>query len=305
MTALKMSKTWAAVLVLLSSALSTIAQSGMGVEFLDVISSRSSNTTEMSPSEKRPVSSIDTICPINKSLVAKKILIEYGALFVAAPTLKAPPTCLFRNESDVAGFQSTLKTSLVIMDGIQIRLQKPAADSLNAIVVESLAQGVRIRPLDGAIAGGRSYWDTVRLWNSRLEPALLYWVGRKRISIDEAAAVKQMSPEQQIEKVIDWESQGMRFGTHRRGSIFASTAPPGASQHLSLLAIDIAPPLTPTKIALMNSHGWYQTVKGDRPHFTYLGLMEKELPGHGLKALLFEGAQYWIPNMVSDSLVNP
>jgi hypothetical protein len=67
-----------------------------------------------------------------------------------------------------------------------------------------------------------------------------------------------------------------------------------------LIAIDIAPPLTPTVVALMNSLGWYQTVKGDRPHFTYLGLAEKELPGRGLKALLFEGTQYWVPNIAPD-----
>jgi hypothetical protein len=72
-----------------------------------------------------------------------------------------------------------------------------------------------------------------------------------------------------------------------------------------LIAIDIAPPLTPSVIAVMNSHGWYQTVKGDRSHFTYLGLTEKELPGRGLKAILFDGIMYWVPNIFPEPAANP
>jgi len=294
-----MVKTGLLNLVLLSITFCGQAQTGIGTDFLGVLSSRISV-----PTQKDSDSSIDKICPINKSAVAKRVLSEYGAMFVASSTVKSPPACLFQNDAEVAAFHSKLDTSFVLINGIQLNLQKAAADSLNAVIVEALAEGISVRPLHGAIAGGRTYADTVRLWNSRFEPALKYWNRQKRISDDEAASVMQMSLEKQIEKVIEWESQGMKFGTGRGSSIFASTAPPGASQHLSLIAVDIAPPLTPSIIALMNSHGWFQTVKGDRPHFTYLGMAEKELPAHGLKALLFDGTQYWVPN-ISTTEVNP
>jgi len=35
-----------------------------------------------------------------------------------------------------------------------------------------------------------------------------------------------------------------------------------------------------------------------------LGMAEKELPAYGLKALLFDGTQYWVPN-ISTTEVNP
>jgi hypothetical protein len=300
-----MNKACIVIFVLLLTASTVAAQPGVGADFLDVLSNRAVVSVGKASRSKTSGSSFDLVCPINVSTVAKRLLSEYGAMFVASEELVSPPTCRFQNDAEVTAFQSRLTTSFVIVIGVQMQFQKAAAESLNAVIVEALKQWIRIRPLDGAIAGGRSYSDTVRLWNSRFEPALRYWVGRKRIPMDEAAAVTQMTLEQQVGKVMEWEAQGMRFGTNRGSSIFASTAPPGASQHLSLIAIDVAPPVTPTLIALMNSHGWFQTVKGDRPHFTYLGFKEKELPGRGLKALLFEGTQYWVPNISSDNAANP
>jgi hypothetical protein len=293
-----------AVFILLISIVITAAQTGGVANFLDVVSSRSSVGSEES-SAAGSNSFFEKICPFETSSVAKKILGEYGAMFVASEKLVPPPTCRFQNDADVAAFQSRAATGFVIIGRVQVQLQKEAADSLNSAIADALAQGARIRPLDGAIAAGRSYSDTVRLWNSRFEPALRYWTRHDQISTDDAAAVLQMPLEQQIEKVIEWEAQGMKFGTNRASSIFASTAPPGASQHLSLIAFDVAPPLTPTVFSLMNSHGWYQTVKADRSHFTYLGLAEKELPGRGLKAIIFDGIQYWVPNIPTDIRTNP
>jgi hypothetical protein len=106
-----------------------------------------------------------------------------------------------------------------------------------------------------------------------------------------------MKLDQQVEKVIEWESKRYWFGTNRRRSIFSSTAPPGTSQHISLIAMDIAPPLTPSKRALLNARGWFQTVKGDPGHFTYLGVPESDLPKRGLKAVLSDGISYWIPDL--------
>jgi hypothetical protein len=299
-----MNRFHAVIFIVLVATLDSAAQFGGVADFLDVISNRSAAGAE-TPSSTKTGSSFANVCPIDKSVVAKRVLSEYGAMFVSSEKVTAPPTCLFRDDAEVSTFRSSVGTGFVIINGFQVQLQKPAADALNGAIADSLTQGVRIHPLDGAVAAGRSYSDSVRLWNSRFEPALRYWTRRGRISADDASAVAEMPLEQQIEKVIEWEDQGMRFGTNRANSIFASTAPPGASQHLSLLAIDIAPPITPTIIALMNSHGWFQTVKGDRPHFTYLGLTEKELPGRGLKALVFDGTQYWVPNISLPVVANP
>lgn len=277
------------------------AQPGVGADFFDIVSNRNVAADKKSTDRAR----FEKVCPIDKSPVAKRVLAEYGAIFVASETVVPPPTCHFQNDTEVSAFQSKLGTSFVVIGGTQLTFQKAAADALNAAVTEALAQGIRIRPLDGTIAGGRSYSDTVRLWNSRFQPALRFWTGRKRISMEDAAAIIQLPLDQQIEKVIEWESQEMYFGTGRAGSIFSSTAPPGTSQHLSLIAIDIAPPLAPAVVALLNSHGWFQTVKGDKPHFTYLGLTEKELPGRGLKALIFDGTRYWVPNMAANTDANP
>jgi hypothetical protein len=305
LTVSKMNRICVGLFILVATALSIAAQPAVGVDFFDVISNRSSVPSEKTSIPKTSKDDFSKVCPFDNSPAAKKVLSEYGAIFVASNKIVSPPTCLFKSDNEVAAFQSRLTTDPVVIDGIQFQLQKAAAESLNAAISDALIQRMRIRPLGGSVAGGRTYLETVRLWNSRFQPALKYWVAHKGISPEAAAMVSTIAIDQQVEKVIEWEASGMPFGTNLKGSIFASTAPPGASQHLSLIAIDIAPPLTPSVISLLNSHGWYQTVKGDRSHFTYLGLTEKELPGRGLKAVLFDGIMYWIPNIFTEPATNP
>jgi hypothetical protein len=50
---------------------------------------------------------------------------------------------------------------------------------------------------------------------------------------------------------------------------------------------------------ILARHGWFQTVKSDLPHFTYLGLEEKDLPAHGLRPVVFSKQLFWIPNVAS------
>ena len=47
----------------------------------------------------------------------------------------------------------------------------------------------------------------------------------------------------------------------------------------------------------MAKHGWFQTVLSDLPHFTFLGLKEKDLPKHGLRSVEINGQMFWIPNV--------
>jgi hypothetical protein len=48
---------------------------------------------------------------------------------------------------------------------------------------------------------------------------------------------------------------------------------------------------------ILAENGWFQTVLSDLPHFTYLGLAERELPDHGLKSVEVNGQNFWIPDV--------
>jgi len=47
----------------------------------------------------------------------------------------------------------------------------------------------------------------------------------------------------------------------------------------------------------MARHGWFQTVLQDLPHFTFLGVREKELRARGLRRVEECGQAFWIPNI--------
>ena len=168
-------------------------------------------------------------------------------------------------------------------------------NSLLKAVAECERQGIRVRPFDGAIAGARSYEDTARLWNSRFQRALDHWSNSGKISTDEAVAARNESTVLQLKRVVDWESQGLWFGTSLTASIFSSVAAPGTSQHLSLLAFDVAPPVPAKLVPVFNANGWFRTVPGDSTHFTYLGVAETNLPGRGLQKITVRGVDYWVP----------
>ena len=99
--------------------------------------------------------------------------------------------------------------------------------------------------------------------------------------------------------MIKWEADNIFFSTDFSRSIFASTAPPGASQHLIMLAFDVAQYNDPEIRRILNDHGWYQTIVSDAPHFTFLGLKESELPLRGLKYVIHGSHSYWVPNMTT------
>ncbi|HEX8736765.1 MAG TPA: hypothetical protein VF721_15645, partial [Pyrinomonadaceae bacterium] len=143
----------------------------------------------------------------------------------------------------------------------------------------------------------RSYTQTVELWASRVNPALTHWVGKGKISPQEAERIKALSPTAQVAEVLRLEEQGIYFSKDLSKSILYSVAAPGTSQHLSLLALDVEQFANPNVREILARHGWFQTVQSDLPHFTYLGLKETELPASGLKAVFFNGQKFWIPNL--------
>lgn len=239
---------------------------------------------------------IDAICPVSTSRVARAVLRNYGAVFAAGDGVTLPPACMFPGEADVKRFQEKLDTDTVEIGGVRIRLQTAAADKLKAALREAEAR-VRITPLDGAIAGDRTYGQTLELWHSRVFPALDHWVRRGRLTEADRNELAILDPAKRIEKILEWESRGLYFSPSRTRSILTSVAPPGVSQHLSLLAFDVVEYPRSEVRDLLNRHGWFQTIVDDPPHFTFLGLPERELPERGLRRVRKGGYTYWVPNV--------
>ena len=236
------------------------------------------------------------MCSIDRNPLARRVLLEYGSIFVTSTAVRLPNTCIFTDREEVDAFQSKLKTKKSLMGSTEIELQAAAMEQLEDSRTEAARFGLRISPLDGAIAGRRDYDDTVRIWNSRFYRALNHWIRKGRISFEEAEKARSAAIRKQVDMVVAWESKGYYFSTDFSKSIFYSVAPPGTSQHLSLLAFDVVEAGNPAVRRLLNKYGWFQTIRTDQPHFTFLGVTEYELPRRGLKNIIHQGNSYWVPN---------
>lgn len=224
----------------------------------------------------------------------KKLLKEYGAVFVARGGAVPPATVVFKDELEVASFQSGLQTSTETIGGFDLELQAPAMTALKAALAEARQSGLSISPRD-VDSARRSYNETTELWKSRVEPALKHWVGKGQISQADADRIKTLSPYEQVPEIFKLEEQGIYFAKDLSKSIIYSVAPPGTSQHLAMLAFDVKEHEDQKIRDILAGHGWYQTVISDLPHFTFLGLPESELPGLGLKRESSGGRSFWIP----------
>lgn len=242
----------------------------------------------------------ERFCPVSSNVVASRVLTAYGAVFAAADSVVLPDSCIHTGEASVLKYQKRIATKPVEFGSVRVRLQAPAADSLMRSIQLAAEKQKRITPLDGAIAGGRSYGDTLMLWNSRFFPALDYWFRQGRLSQAELDDIRKVDLQSKIEKIIELEKRGICFSTNRTRSIFTSVAPPGTSQHLSLLAFDVIEYWDQDVRGILNENGWFQTVVDDPPHFTYLGVPESDLPQRGLRAVSKGGFMYWIPNLSSE-----
>ena len=120
--------------------------------------------------KKRKVK-IDSICPPSDP-VARRILEEYGAIFVAGKKVTLPPVCIFTTEEQVTKFQDDAGFEAELMGYDEVELQPEALKKLNKAREEARKEGLDITPRDGAEAARRNYEDSVRLWNSRFQPAL-------------------------------------------------------------------------------------------------------------------------------------
>jgi len=245
--------------------------------------------------KKRKIN-IDTVCPPSDP-VSRRILEEYGAIFVANKKVTPPPVCIFTTEEQVTKFQDDAGFEAEFMGYDEVELQPEALKSLNKARKEAQKEGLDITPRDGAEAGRRNYEDSVRLWNSRFEPALGYWLSQGRLTEEQVTRLRSLPLSRQIAEVLELEKAGMYFSKDLSKSILYSIAAPGTSQHIAMLAFDVNEFENPRVREIMAKYGWFQTVLSDLPHFTYLGLKEKDLPKHGLRSLEINGQVFWIPNV--------
>ena len=228
--------------------------------------------------------------------VGKKLLKEYGAMFVAKGGAIAPKTVVFRDESEVAAFQSSLQKSTEMIGGFSLELQSAAMNGLKKAIEDAKKESLTISPR-GADSARRTYNETVGLWASRVEPALKHWVGKGKITQSDADRIKALTPFEQVSEVLKLEEKGVFFAKDLSKSIIYSVAPPGTSQHLAMLALDVKEYENPKVREILAQNGWFQTVISDLPHFTFLGVKEDDLPGLGLKKVNNDGRVFWIPDI--------
>ncbi|MFM7405688.1 MAG: D-alanyl-D-alanine carboxypeptidase family protein [Cuspidothrix sp.] len=178
----------------------------------------------------------------------------YGTVFINQNlAIKLPEKVLLDNELDTQSFQDTMNMALV--DGTQeCYLQKVATEALNT------AKNLANISLKSGYPGDcmRSYATNLRFWNKYANSQTL----------DQVKSGKETK-------------------------ILGLVAPPGTSQHLWGLAIDLQVS-TPAQRQALNENGWFQTVVNDQPHWTYLGWNEDELPKFGLQQKIVQGIKYWV-----------
>jgi hypothetical protein len=233
------------------------------------------------------------------SPVERRLFAEYGALFVTTAT--PPPTIIFADATEVEAFQAQLPVSRARIGDYEIWLQSEAMDALIRAASEMNDSEGRItaRSQD---SGGRSYQDTLSLWNRNVTRGLEHWQTEGRITPERAEQILRLAPMEQVSLVLDMEeSEQIYFGTFFDKSILYSVAAPGASQHLSLLAFDVAEYQDTEVERVLAKYGWFRTVPNDLPHFTYLGHSEDRLPElnlmHSQRQYNERSYSFWVPDL--------
>jgi len=224
-----------------------------------------------------------------------RVLEEYGATFVAQG-VATPPVVIFPDQNAVSHWQSNLSTEQAEFAGVPVRLQRAAMQALMKAREEAIQTHAGISPR-ASDAAQRSYDETLELWRSRVDPGLRHWIARGALSAAEAERIRKLPARQQASAILKLERRGLYFSKDFSKSILFSVAPPGASQHLSLLAFDVKEHDSPVVRSILERHGWFQTVRSDLPHFTYLGVDKNLLPRLGLKMVRSGGRVFWLPDL--------
>lgn len=245
---------------------------------------------------KKRKTNIESICPATDA-VARRVLEDYGAIFLADKKVLPPPVCVFTSDEQVKEFQERAGYVTEFISYDDVELQPEAMKQLLKARAEALKENLDITPRDGAEAARRSFDDSLQLWHTRFQPALDYWLAQGRLTEAQVTHLKSLPLRDQIAEVLELEKSGIFFSKDLSKSILYSIAAPGTSQHIAMLAFDVNEFDNPRVREILAKHGWFQTVLSDLPHFTFLGLKEKDLPKHGLKPVEVDGQIFWIPNV--------
>lgn len=183
------------------------------------------------------------------------LLRAYGAPFVnLQSTIKLPKQIVFTNDKETKEFQDTI-TKGKVAGTRNCYLQKSAADALNKAHSQA-----RFRLKSGYAASDciRNYATTARFWRKYTNS-----------------------------RTLDLVKKG------KETRILGTVAPPGASQHLWGLAIDLRV-RNKKQIAALNQNGWYRTVEFDVPHWSYVGYPPQKLIELGFHKKIVKGVTYWV-----------
>jgi hypothetical protein len=235
---------------------------------------------------------LEKFCPPD-NIFTRRVLVEYGAAFVGKA--KFGRSCYLKDEKTVLETQNQFGFSSQTLGGVRIELQTEAMKALLKAVAEAKKQRLSITPRGGAAAARRSFEKTVEFWESRVEPGLDFWVSRKKLKPKQADKIRAMPIFEQIVAILELEEKKIWFSTQFDKSILQSVAAPGASQHNLMLALDVAQFEDARVRRVLAKHGWFQTVASDKPHFTYLGVAESDLPSLGLHPVQIDSQIFWIP----------
>ena len=236
------------------------------------------------------------LCPPDDH-VARRVLHDYGAMFLGTENILPPPRCVLTSEEQVSQFQKAAGWTAARFGDAVVELQPAAMAALLTAREAAQREGLDISPRDGAEAARRSYADSIRLWNSRFLPALVHWTKAGRLTQNDADRLRSLPVTGQVSEVLALEQDGIFFSKDLSKSVLYSIAAPGTSQHIAMLAFDVNEFLEAQVREILARYGWFQTVLSDLPHFTYLGLAEHELPDLGLKPVEADGQKFWIPDV--------
>lgn len=227
--------------------------------------------------------------------VGLRLLKDYGSMYVAKG-VTVPNTVAFADEAEVTAFQLKAGSEKATIGQSLVELQPRALHALKEAIEDASKLGLDITPRS-ADSSKRTYKHTVDLWASRVNPGLAHWMAAGRIKAADAARIKSLLPFQQVPEIFALEEKGIWFAKDLSKSIVYSVAPPGTSQHLSMLALDVTQFEDARVRTILAKNGWFQTVTSDLPHFTYLGEKESDLPKLGLKKVTYAGRDFWVPDI--------
>ena len=183
------------------------------------------------------------------------LLRAYGAPFVnLESTIQLPEKVKFANGRETEIFQATL-TKGKVRGTRNCYLQKSAADALNKARAQAIFR----------LKSGYAKSDCMR----------------------DIATTKRFWKKYTNSQTLNLVRQG------KETRILGVVAPPGTSQHLWGLAIDLRV-TNQRQINALNQNGWYRTVKYDVPHWTYVGYPPEQLLALGFQKKNIRGTTYWL-----------